>query len=170
MKGKLVLSPIDKPVEGMQVLWNNEQCSVVTTGHKDIVLIDSDEEGRISVGLDELKQIMVEYEIAHERIATKSQKQAFYYPLHPSDWQWAISHIGEEVEFDKQEIYIGKPGNGFHFAGFWKGAKLIIPSPVVYTEKEVYDFCLGAAAVSKMMCAKNEMWSFDDWFNTNKKK
>jgi len=166
MKGKLILIPLKEPKEGMKVVTKNMIGYSIGTIQEILDPIGSINvgmsKGMYNYSLSELQQIAVEYtEESYDSNDTFPRRTLKYIlPLHPDDYEKALPLIGKEVEFFN-------PMGSEH-------AELVefddIPTPVMYTEEEVYQICLSGAAVTKMMCAKNEMWSFDDWWNENKKK
>lgn len=134
MKGKLILTDIQSPVEGMQGYETEMGLGYFTYGddlsNKELLFVihknGKTEFKTGDFGYCELKQIVVEYKEYKE--GTDMGHKAQYLktktlPLHPDDWKWAIEHIGEEVEF--QEVGITK-----------LYARLIHPTPVTYTEEE----------------------------------
>lgn len=179
--GKILLVPISSPREGMKCVWKEKKIGIITSNEP--VNVDMVEFEGEAVDEDDLKQIMIEYEKEWLPRELLNEGEQLYMtketlPLHPSDWEYGLGHIGSEIELDQVWLTdgISRPvedeGVKKDYKGTWY-AKLILPSKeksIVYNEKEAYDICLSAAAVTKMMCAKNEMWSFDDWWGQNKKK
>lgn len=150
-KGKLVLSPISSPKEGIQVVWKNKiftlQLNFDKLGNNRVV----SKYGRIFMApkdLSELKQIMIEYEKGeyiggrHNETTTST----IHLPLHPSDWQWALAHVGEEVEFNEEKVCeqcLDDP-SAHDCKCNWSNyklismAKLVLPSKeIVYSEEEL---------------------------------
>jgi hypothetical protein len=165
MKGKLALADIQQPKEGMQVVWDRvdeenpyEVCTIKKIFGEKIEL-----EGEYKffhlAELHVLKQIVLEYEepfvpnpdaVFGERI--RETKAALFpkkvtLPLHPDDWEWAIEHIGEEVEFQIDPTtpmgmkYGQEQYSTILQQTYGNSAKLVKPAPKTYTSEEaIFDF------------------------------
>ena len=182
MKGKLILTNISSPVESMQVVLEKvfkynlvqQNSNSLEEGElhvQDYIteILRVEKQEKLKIWTTEgweindlfeaklIKQIVVEYERDWLPEELLNEGETVYQvrdqlPLHPSDWNWAIEHIGEEVEFE--EI----TGNAFlecnkMYAGIKrfkekaKEPKAIHPTPVIYTEEEVL----------------NIVWIWTDW-------
>src|SRR5689334_2800670 len=135
-KGKIVLTQVDKPVEGMKVVWKD------SPGFPEINLFISSVKGNkvgikgsmenlsaIEADISELQQIAIEYEKKDEENGGWGYFIKATLPLLSTDWEYAIKHIGEEVEFST--TLTEKYGFG---EAYIMAAK---PSPIIYTEEEV---------------------------------
>lgn len=145
-KGKLVLQEIQSPVEGMQVIYGGVPfdyhdgvlvlCKITSVRRIScgIAALDSTPLPYFTIPISELKQIVVEYrdyKTFNKITKMKGESSDAYkyiLPLHPDDLKWAIEHIGEEVEFIEHQ--------GFAELTLLQQAKLIHPTPVIYTEEE----------------------------------
>lgn len=144
MKGKIILKPIEKPVEGMQVVWTKDNSIVVLKcpgsqndnpfGNKVHSWFITDNCGQAweifnSAGnikiIPELKQIVIEYQQLSGNFNSVGQL-----PLHPEDWDAALPLIGKEVEFETFEFY---PRHKT-----LKGAKLILPKQEENSWEEIW--------------------------------
>jgi hypothetical protein len=180
MKGTLKLIPIDNPVEGMQAVMDYKNIYV----HPEVYVI-----GKINrlkrktaflTGVDftnlerdlsELKQIVVEYRQwgIDERWDNEACMKHKTLPLHPSDWEWAIKHIEEEVEFlIVEDITLNTwSGNSPTVAKLEHSNKLIPSAPIMYTEDEVEQLC--EVAMGYLIDGRIKA-RFNEWWSKNKKK
>lgn len=120
------LAPISKPVEGMQVVAYSSifKC---TEGERAMVpgYIWLEGNGKEDwVKIKDCYQIVIEYEREWlpQSCLTENEKASDYMvpetlPLHPEDWQKALSLIGKEIEFESTSDLFPKSGC----------AKLILP-------------------------------------------
>lgn len=198
MKGKLILTDIQSPVEGMQVVWQG-QIHIISGFSDSKRWVDFKDLGELACRTSELKQIEVGiFHPSHHLNPTL--------PLHPDDWKWAIEHMGEEVEFEikkrdildnskctcktsedwkKCEHFIGPPINDCLQIEIVKFdmAKLIHPTPitkshyphddVIYTGKEV-EIMMNSLYWDVRHHVKEKgkvgaKWWYD-WWNEHKKK
>lgn len=191
MRGKLILSSISSPKEGMQVVFNFSLWWKIGTLDKkkgglwQIWVKPKDSvDFTCDVKLSELKQIIIEYRLPHDprlnREESKKRDKGEYetLPLHPSDWEYGLGHIGEEVEFKEESIYIDGiyvAGDTFNLKNIYTFAKLILPSKeIVYSEEEVKKK-LRAYHDYFMDCVQTVDFHPDpdgpeEWFEQNKKK
>lgn len=153
-KGKLILTDIQSPVEGMQVVIKHFGYWVICTIGKRITLTTAEAQGTLSGNLlygdypiSELKQIVVR-EYDGKRPAYREL------PLHPNDWKWGIEHIGEEIKFN----VCGTARN--------LEAKLIHPTSVTYTEEQLRE----AFRQGRKKFMGDWKWDEDEYINHLKKK
>lgn len=175
MKGKLILTDISSPVEGMQVAYKDAYgcwgIYTITKCKKIYRIEKKNTVGNLS-SFKDCKQIVIEYDKPQKSgIVNPIYNDRDILPLHPDDWKWAIEHIGEEVEFS---ISPQCPHyNGKHIwkdcsckSGFIEGAKLIHPTPVIYTRQDMIDFAQQMIDEDHVTA---DYW-IDGWTNEHKKK
>lgn len=150
MKGRIVLIPVDKPVEGMKIVWKYKDTFYIANLVKEVdgLWVFEFNHGQANAGnariLSELQQIAIEYEHTIDPLATRPQIVLRTLPLLSTDWEYAIKHIGEEVEWDTAypinidgKIHYTRANSG---GGLKCYASIILPSPVMYTEEDVENF------------------------------
>jgi hypothetical protein len=111
MKGKLVLIPVTEPVEGMRVIaenyfYNERYAPGIITSivDNDFISVAKDEKHEsVDVPVNLCRQVIVEYWENNPPPIDRSRSLQTL-PLHPTDWEWSIQHIGEEVDFNKIPI------------------------------------------------------------------
>ena len=177
MKGKLILTDIQSPAEGMHVVWvkdDNNPKRVWKVNELPGLGMVGLEWIHQYIALSELKQIVVEYGTGKEYLAGEVGGNEIWdeyketLPLHPDDWEWAIKHIGEEVEFEVEAGLKTWPNGSV--TGFIDIAKLIHPTPITYTEEEAKDLIMAACAQVLMDIVKLKVFDPKQWWNEHKKK
>jgi hypothetical protein len=118
MKGKIILTDITTPVEGMVVVWDRAdedhpyEVAYIHEIKKDGIYLSGMYDYHHPFELQSLKQISVDY-------------VSKILPLHPDDYEVAIALIGHELEFKTEAMLI--PDAEVPIIDV---AKLILPTPV----------------------------------------
>lgn len=169
MKGKLILTPVKEPKEGMKVVVD-----LISANHiAEITHLrpqgDEYSDIRYKNGKSfysphsQLQQIAVEYRLYKNKNTAWATSWCEELLVHPNDYKYAISHIGEEVEFNMLPEYV------YDFekidAEILPFARLIkSTSPIVYTEEE------ARKRAEDSWNAYHHNNTFEEWWEENKKK
>jgi hypothetical protein len=132
MTGKLILTSISTPIEGMKVVYETRNgWTVIDTIKKidksETWLSGGNEWVDLVFDVSELRQIAVEYDNMYVP-STNIKDRLQILPLHPDDYERAVGLIGQECNFDVFEITICRHGDGFHRVGLQTFAKLSLPT------------------------------------------
>lgn len=138
MKGTLKLLPIDKPVEGMQVVWQSTVLKITSIsplgGYVSFEPILN-----MACRTSEIKQIVIEYNRYEGADNVIELVGTGTLCLHPGYWEKALPLIGKECNFDiedTKEVEKYEDDGSVHGEVTWKKvAKLILPKQ----EEELVD-------------------------------
>lgn len=147
MKGTLKLSSIIYPVKDMLAIFG-EQNIIVTI---DTVLEDrlhcTIKPDMISVCyVTDLQQIVIEDRSKPTDMATRGASMGTYLfeelPLHKDDWEYAINHIGEELEFMEagdvdNKFAVLENNKIYQRVKKFKEQYAMRPAPAMYTQDDV---------------------------------
>lgn len=113
MKGKLILTDISTPVEGMKVVCGNKIDTIIQYPFKSEYNNDDNQGYNVLLQnegtqvLSNLKQIAIEYASGNNKETFGFQvvdtREKHTLSLHPDDYERAVGLIGQEVEFYGQE-------------------------------------------------------------------
>jgi len=179
MKDKLILVPVKEPKEGMKIVATDNSEGIhrdigiiqgTDKDYKDCWMVDFGNNLILTYALSELQQIAVEYEIVKGSTNPDSlSPNAKYHKilLSPDDCEKALPLIGQEVEWEKargkqimftdqqqwQEMSSAEKADYFEWV-----AKLITPSPIVYTEEEVREIAYNAWGYTNIHDGFDKFW------------